>query len=89
MPDEPQGEETIETETVKVGKATKLTPARAGAVAAGMPQPNRKEMLDERQKAIGDKRKPAGPPTAATAAMKKEAPPSDVPPTDCDDSQSD
>jgi len=89
MPDQPQDEETVETEKVKVGKAQKLTPTRAAAVAAGMPQPGRKEMLDERQKAIGDKRKPAGPPQAATAAMKKQTPPSDVPPTDCDDSQSD
>jgi hypothetical protein len=88
MPDEPQDEGTIETETVKVGKAQKPTVARAGAVAAGMPQVP-KELLDERQSQMGTKRKPAGPPVAASAAKKKEAAPPDVPPTDCDDSQSD
>jgi len=81
----PNQEETIETQSGQLGEAHRQSPVRAAAVANAAAVSA--ELLDERQRRIGERRKPAGPPHAVVrgaAAMEVEEP-SDVPPTDCDD----
>jgi len=86
MPDQPKDEGKVKTKSGSLGKAESVSPARAAAVANA---PVSKELLDERQRLIGERRRPAGPPeTEATRASLAEEEPAKVPPTDCDDSQS-
>jgi hypothetical protein len=84
MSDETE-EEKVETETVTTGEAKRDNPARLAAVANVEVPP---QLLDERQRRIGQKRKPAGPPTGPGLLADVPDGPPDVPPTDCDDSQS-
>jgi hypothetical protein len=85
MPDEPKDEGTVETGSGQLGDAHRNSPVRAAAIAAAVAVP--KELLDERQRRIGERRKPAGPPhpdAAVRGRALEEEEPSDVPPTECE-----
>lgn len=87
MPDQPEDEGTVETHSGQLGQAEHQSPARMAAVA-NAPTVS-KELLDERQRQMGERRKPAGPPhVEAAVAQPADTEPEDVPATDCDESQS-
>jgi len=86
QPKHPKDEEKVETHSGQIGDAQKPSPARAAAAHTAAVSA---DLLDERQRRIGERRKPAGPAhtEALGARSVEQEEPSDVPPTDCDDSQ--
>lgn len=75
--------ETIETGVARLPAATPAPPSARGTEEAP-PPPLSEEDLEERQRLLGTRRKPAGPPLAGARGAQDEAldTPADVPPTD-------
>lgn len=89
-PDDPTDEsETIETGMARLPAATPAPPADVLADEMTTPALS-EEDLEERQRLLGTRRKPAGPPLGGPQGAQDEAldTPADVPPTDVDEARS-